>query len=177
MNLFADAYADLPGYPAVWSPEPVPLYRYCLWRVFTTSPPKRIFSLIGLNPSTADEMADDPTVYRVQKRARALGFDALCMLNAFSLRSTDPMVMKRATVPVGDHNDEWLVRCASISAIVVAAWGVHGEYQGRGEAVRRLIPNLMCLGVTKDNYPRHPLYLKDSTPLIPYDHIVVDGKK
>ncbi len=177
MNLFADAYADLPGYPAVWSPEPVPLYRYCLWRVFTTTPPKRIMACIGLNPSTADETTDDPTVYRVQKRARSLGYDALCMLNAFSLRSTDPMLMKRAVEPVGDQNDEWLVRCASISDVVLAAWGVHGEHQGRGEAVRRLIPNLMCLGVTKDNYPRHPLYLKDSTPLIPYDHIVVDGKK
>lgn len=170
MNLFEDAYKDLPGYPAVWSPEPVPLHRYTLWRTFSTTPPKRIMSCIGLNPSTATEAEDDPTVMRCWKRAQRMGFDAFCMLNAFSFRGTDPRDMMAAAEPTGGQtNDEWLVSCASISEVVIAAWGVHGAHLGRGEQVKRLIPDLMCLGTTKEGHPKHPLYLSNETPLVPFN--------
>lgn len=166
MNLFADAHANLPGYPAAWSPDPERKYRYTLWRVFTTDKPKRIMALIGLNPSTATEFDDDPTVLRCWKRAQRMGFDAFVMLNAFAWRDTAPENMIAAIEPIGQDNDNWLVRCTSIAEVTIAAWGVHGAHLGRGEAIKQFIPNLMCLGVTKGGHPRHPLYLKNDTPLV-----------
>ena len=38
------------------------LYRYALWRIWDNELPKVLF--IGLNPSTADEVKDDPTIRR-----------------------------------------------------------------------------------------------------------------
>ena len=46
-------------------------------------------AFIGMNPSTADENADDPTVQGCMARARAWGFGAAVMLNAFAYRATD----------------------------------------------------------------------------------------
>ena len=38
------------------------IYRYALWRTWDESKPKVLF--VGLNPSTADEIQDDPTIRR-----------------------------------------------------------------------------------------------------------------
>ncbi len=115
---------------------------------------------IGLNPSTADETNDDPTIRRCISFSKAWGCDSFCMTNIFAFRATDPKVMIAEPNPIGDENDDWLVRCARKASIIVAAWGVHGEHMGRGKVVARMIPGLKCLGVTKDGYPRHPLYVR-----------------
>lgn len=170
MDLFTQEYNGLPGYPAAWSDEkPDPRYRYALWRIFTPHRPRRIMSLIGLNPSTATEMQDDPTVNRCWKLAQREGMDALIMLNLFAWRSTDPYAMKKTpSDPIGPENNHYLKLCTSMSDLVVAAWGIHGEHMGRGDQVKALIPNLMCLGITKDGHPKHPLYLAANTKLVPF---------
>lgn len=87
--------------------------------------------------------------------------------NIFAFRATDPAVMKAHPEPIGPENDRYLVEMANRAAIVVAAWGAEGAYLDRGEAVKRIIPNLHCLGLTKDGHPKHPLYLrKDLEPII-----------
>lgn len=172
MDLFADNYQHLPGYPCAWSSPRVaghkPDYRYTLWRVFTSVPPKRIFCCIGLNPSVADEDLDDPTIRRVIAFAKREQCDALVMLNIFAFRATDPEVMRAANDPIGPENDEWLLRCTSIAAITIAAWGTHGEFKKRGAQVAAKIPGLYCLGTTANGFPRHPLYVRGDTPLLPY---------
>ncbi|TSK07791.1 MAG: DUF1643 domain-containing protein [Geobacter sp.] len=172
MDLFAKNYKDLPGYPCAWSSPRVaghePAHRYTLWRVFTPAPPKRIFCCIGLNPSVATEDLDDPTIRRVISFAKRENCDALVMLNIFAFRSTDPQDMRAASDPIGPENDEWLLRCSSIAAITIAAWGTHGEFEKRGAKVAAMIPNLLCLGMTKGGFPRHPLYVDGSTSLEPY---------
>lgn len=114
---------------------------------------------IGLNPSTADETLDDPTVRRCISFARSLGFGALCMTNAFGWRSTDPAIMKAQSDPVGTENDYWLKEVAASAGIVIAAWGVHGSHMGRDREITRMISERHCLGTTKDGYPKHPLYV------------------
>lgn len=133
-------------------------YRYTLWREWDMFNPSYAM-FIGLNPSTADEVQDDPTIRRCIGFAKEWGFGALCMMNLFAFRATDPRVMKAAPIPIGPENDKWLVRCAKEAGIVLAAWGVHGSYQARDEEILKLIGNVMCLGVTKEGNPRHPLYL------------------
>jgi len=123
---------------------------------------------VGLNPSTATESVDDPTVRRVISFAQREGCDALLMTNAFAYRATDPNDMKAAADPIGPENDRWLLECSKMASVAVAAWGVHGEFMGRGEAVKKLIPGLRCFGRTKNGHPKHPLYLAADTPLMEF---------
>lgn len=62
-------------------------YRYTLTRRFADGP---TVAFIGLNPSTADEHADDPTIRRCLGFAKRWGYGELVMLNLYALRSTDP---------------------------------------------------------------------------------------
>ena len=62
-----------------------------------------------LNPSTATEVQNDPTVERCERRARALGFGAFRVCNIFAWRDTDPRAMRAAAEPVGPENDAAIV--------------------------------------------------------------------
>jgi hypothetical protein len=139
--------------------SPCRTYRYALWRRWGRGP---YAMFIGLNPSTADETNDDPTIRRCIAFARAWGYDALCMTNLFAFRATDPAVMKKAPEPIGWQSDECLMRLASGAGAVIAAWGAHGTFKGRDGNVRRMIPGLQYLRLTKDGHPGHPLYLPAS---------------
>lgn len=152
-------------------------YRYELWRQWEG---RGFCCFIGLNPSTADENTDDPTIRRCIGFARQWGYGGLCMLNLFAFRATDPELMKREPEPIGVSNNATLARICSEASVVVAAWGVHGAHMGRGLEVMRGILNLHCLGLTKDGFPKHPLYLpKDAKPhpMLPVGRLVavLDG--
>ena len=154
----------LPGYPCAWSP--CRRYRYVLWRLWGSGARPAMF--IGLNPSTADETQDDPTVRRCKAFARSWGCDSLIMTNLFAWRATDPREMKAADQPVGSENDDWLYQLAERAHVRVAAWGVHGLWLERAMQVAAVLPDLECLGRTKDGHPRHPLYLAGTTQLEPW---------
>lgn len=141
-------------------------YRYELWRRWGPGP---YAMFIGLNPSTATETLDDPTIRRCIAYSKAWGFDAYCMTNIFAFRATDPKVMKSQKEPIGLSNDETLIRLAKDAGVVVAAWGTHGIHMGRHQQVVDMIPNLMCLAKTKDGYPGHPLYLKKDLKPVPWN--------
>lgn len=138
--------------------SPCRQYRYELWRKWgSLSSTYAMF--VGLNPSTADETTDDPTIRRCIAYAKAWGYGGLCMTNLFAFRATDPKVMMAADDPVGPDNDEHLHSAASSAGVVVAAWGVHGTFGGRHRTVRDRLQNLHYLRLTKDGHPGHPLYL------------------
>jgi len=73
--------------------SPCRTFRYSLWHQWGDDS-LGYAMFIGLNPSTADETLDDPTVRRCINFARDWGYGALCMTNLFAFRSTDPSVMK-----------------------------------------------------------------------------------
>ena len=54
-------------------------YRYTLTRVW--EPQGQRLSFVMLNPSTATEVQNDPTVERCERRARALGFGGFRVTN------------------------------------------------------------------------------------------------
>lgn len=132
-------------------------YRYDLWRTWTGGAGYAMF--VGLNPSTADETEDDPTIRRCVAFAKDWGYAGLCMTNLFAYRATNPDDMMRASDPVGPRNDAILLERAAAAGVVVAAWGVHGTFGGRDNAVRRMLPRLHYLRLTKNGHPGHPLYL------------------
>ena len=138
--------------------SPCRLYRYTLWRKWIGG--KGYALVIGLNPSTADEVTDDPTVRRCSNYAKAWGYASLCMTNLFAYRATDPVVMKAVAEPIGPDNDRYLAECAQRAAVVVAAWGNHGTYRGRAGEVLGLLGELHFLRLTQSGQPAHPLYLR-----------------
>jgi hypothetical protein len=123
-------------------------------------------AFIGLNPSTADATADDPTVRRCVGFAKTWGFGGVDVVNLFAFRATEPRVLRRAADPTGTENDAHLLEVAATAGRVVAAWGIHGSYRGRDEAVLGLLRaagvKVSCLSHTQAGHPRHPLYAKGS---------------
>lgn len=142
-------------------------YRYTLWQWWNRELPYVMF--VGLNPSTADEVKNDPTVRRCINFAELWGYGGFCMTNIFAYRATDPKVMEAQEEPIGPDNDRWLKQVSNGSGLVVAAWGTHGSHLGRAEEVLALIGPLCCLGTNKDGSPKHPLYLRRDTEPVLYE--------
>ena len=115
-------------------------YRYALWRAWDERLESVMF--IALNPSTADERTDDPTLRRCMGFARNWGYGSVTMANLFAWRATEPRDLLTAPDPIGPDNDAWLERLAAQSGLVVAAWGNHGAHLGRAARVRDLLPGL-----------------------------------
>ena len=122
---------------------------------------------IMLNPSTADEHHNDPTVRRCIDFTRRWGYGRLIVTNLSPLRATDPSVLKAAgpePVDVFDENLREITLFSDMAQLIVAAWGLHGEWENRaGRVMESLSPwadTVNCLGTTKAGHPRHPLYVK-----------------
>lgn len=140
--------------------SPDRLYRWRLWRIWDRDRAPLVF--VGLNPSTADDVKNDPTVTRCIRRAQSGGYGGLIMLNVFAWRATDPAEMLAAEDPIGSENDRAIAE-ESRGRDVVAAWGVDGSHRVRSAAVLRILnenaARVLCLGTTADGSPRHPLYV------------------
>lgn len=138
-------------------------YRYLLTREWDAARDRVLF--VMLNPSTATEVQNDPTVERCERRARALGFGAVRVANIFAFRATDPKVMRAQNDPIGPANDAALIDSATLwrPDRVICAWGAHGAHMARGAAVQALLRQtgapLWHLGLTAAGAPRHPLYI------------------
>ncbi|MEM6371480.1 MAG: DUF1643 domain-containing protein [Pseudomonadota bacterium] len=136
-------------------------YRYSLTRVWDATGARVNF--VMLNPSTATEVQNDPTVERCERRARTLGFGSFAVTNIFAWRDTDPRAMRAATDPVGPGNNTAILERARWAHQVIAAWGTHGAHLDRGVHVTHLLRDierpLFHLGLSKAGHPKHPLYL------------------
>lgn len=145
-------------------------FRYWLIRVWDESLP--MLCIIGLNPSTADEAQDDPTIRREITFAKRDGFGGILKLNLYAYRATEPKNMWRAqkagTDIIGGQRN-WVDALKGYVSqhnctMVVAAWGRHGKKRGPDVAARW--PAMMCFGVNADGTPKHPLYLKADTEIV-----------
>lgn len=153
-------------------------YRLSLTRMWGEGP--RVLWVL-LNPSAADAFEDDPTVARCTDFARRWGFGALEAVNLFALVTPSPAVLRADPRPVGPANrpangaangaanDAAIDAAIARADLVVAAWGAgHGGLLDRAEVVRARLPEgTRCLGVTRSGDPRHPLYLRHDTALVP----------
>lgn len=140
-------------------------YRVKLWRRWNQTLPMLMFLL--LNPSTADDLQNDATVERCQRRAMAMGYGGLYIGNIFALRSTDPAALYVAEDPVGAANDAALIEMAKDAANVIFGCGNHGALKRRAVEVLALLEPLdkplMALAVNGTGYPKHPLYVAYET--------------
>lgn len=145
-------------------------YRYMLWRVWDESKPAAVFLM--LNPSTADDVDNDPTVERCQRRVHALGYGSLKVVNIFAFRSTDPALLYEQADPIGPENDVAILQATKSAGIVICGWGTDGALRNRGQEVIDLLrrngitPHYLKLN--KDGSPGHPLYIAYSVQPKPY---------
>lgn len=138
-------------------------WRYVLWRRWDWKGYANQVMFIGLNPSTADEREDDPTIRRCIRFAKDWGYGGLLMMNAFAFRATDPKDMKAAIDPIGPGNNEALAYRRTQVGLIVAAWGSHCTPEREKEVCEVIGRPIHCLGRTKDGRPKHPLYLRADT--------------
>lgn len=156
---------------ATWSP--CKNYRYTLRRTWLLGRPgitgavanPRVIAWLMLNPSTADEATNDPTISRCIAFSQAWGFDELTIVNTYALRSTDPKGLWKVADPVGPENDAAILAACERAEMVVCAWGKNAK-QGRIAQLRQLLAGqaskLHALKLNNDGSPAHPLHLNGS---------------
>jgi hypothetical protein len=159
-------------------------YRYALTRVW--EPAKPMIAFCMLNPSTADDKINDPTVRRCIGFAQQWGYGGLIVVNAYALRSPKPADLKKTGNPVQSSadlprtNDAWILY-AAFKRDIVFAWGQHAKYLNRDAAIARLFGDveMKCLGQNADGSPKHPLFLKGATErvtwLLPFPRVYDQG--
>jgi hypothetical protein len=143
-------------------------YRYSLTRAWNLNQKPALF--IGLNPSTADEKNDDPTIRRCMHYAYNWGFGGLVMVNLFAYRATLPSELKNTKFPVGQDNHQFIIDSQHETGIVIVAWGNNGSLFNRDQDVLKIISNPMCLNINKTGQPAHPLYQKKDVTPKPYNN-------
>ena len=153
------------------APGPASPYRYFLRRLWDASRYSLVVTM--LNPSTADEANDDPTIRRCIGFAKRQEFGGLVVINLFGYRATDPDDLVRAGYPEGPGNDSMIERVLRVQREarqpVLVAWGARApldrvrRFRGQSGGIR-----LYSLGETQAGAPRHPLYVRGDAPLKPW---------
>ncbi len=146
--------------------SPCNKYRYSLHRIWDVTKPLVMF--IGLNPSTANQVDNDPTIRRVMRFAADWGYGGVYMMNLFPLVSTDPSALN-AFYDSEIHNWDQTVNNGALERIsqkcqkVIFAWGSFKIAKERAEEMCKMFPTAEALFVNKDGSPRHPLYVAANT--------------
>ena len=145
-------------------------YRYRLTRKWLFGSGNVLW--VMLNPSTADETSDDPTIRRITKFSKAWGYSELTVVNLYPFRATDPKDCKKWSNYL-ENGPDWYARdamennryhhvekCAESADLIVAAWGRAWDDDWAEYIIETLQSSgkpIFCLDVTKDGYPKHPL--------------------
>lgn len=139
-------------------------YRYSLTR--RVNPNRYTWCVfVMLNPSTADATTDDPTIRACIEFAKRWECGWLHVVNVFGYRATDPAELRDVTDAAGPLNAAHVTDACRNADVLVAAWGAHAGAAGAGlgRELRAAYP-VLHLGLNKDGSPKHPLYIKRSTP-------------
>jgi hypothetical protein len=153
--------------------SPCGRYRYDLIRHWDGAN-ARVVNFVMLNPSKADAEVADPTMTRCVRFAQDWGYGGIVLTNLYAFRATDPKDLWRcpAADRQGPENGIHLWRHAGRSALVVFAWGAHGERDGRGLEVRDMFARTSVrphsLRLTSRGQPQHPLFLPRDTRPMPW---------
>ena len=145
-SLFDDAVATTQ--PARRPKEPIareallePPYRYWLKRAWGSGPQ---IAWAMLNPSTADGLQDDPTMWRVMEFSLRWGFGSCVVVNIYPFQSSKPADMKKwrrtfSVLPgVGGNDEGWHAWQDNIKTSAdlltgaqarVAAWGAGADLE------------------------------------------------
>ena len=129
----------------------------------------------GINPSTANDKEDDPTILKIRKIASENNCDGWIMLNLYPQRATNPNDMhKKADNDLNKKNYEAIRSVFNIypNALTLASWGNAIEkrkyLKDCLKEILAIAPDRkwVCRGkLTVKGNPRHQLYVPDNTKL------------
>lgn len=144
-------------------------YRFLLWR-FWDERPRMLF--VGLNPSTANELNNDPTIRRLSDFAESWGYGGLYACNLYAYISSLPEVLDRAEA-FHKANYPAIKMASGLSVLTVAGWGDGIKHAPNGRIIaeyvrKEYLESPMCFGLTQSGNPKHPLYLPKGSELMEY---------
>ncbi len=136
---------------------------------------------IGVNPSTAQPGALDPTLKSAQRISLHNGYDSFIMFNVYAQRATVPDDMDRemnSLLHAENMNAfRYVLERAGEHPVIWAAWGAVIEkrpwlplcVQDMAAIGRAYGAQWFTAGPrSKAGHPHHPLYLRKDTPLEPF---------
>lgn len=155
------------------------VYRYAIGRAWDPEPSepwdtvRPVFSVTAINPSKARHDVDDPTLDKLVHYAKQEGCGSLLLRNLAAYSSTDPDELGKVQDPIGPRNHEVLA-FDPLFAMRVAAWGnfpskrVRQRLLSSVNLVKTVSRGLHVFGFNKTGEPKHPLYLKNATRVVPW---------
>lgn len=153
-------------------------YRYRLERILD-KPGGPTVALFGVNPSTADEHANDATIRKDLGFGARLGWSRIIKGNVFAIRATDVREVAKANDPRGPDNAWRIQEIIRDADILVACWGnedkvpprLRGDFEIMRKVLRKSGKPVMTWGLTMNGSPKHPLMLGYSTSLVTYESV------
>lgn len=155
--------------------------RYSEYRYILGTRGARPLICVGINPSTAAPDALDPTLQSVERIARSNGYDSFLMFNVYAQRATRPDDMESVLNPaLHRENCRAFAYLLSLSPRP-AVWAAWGNIIEKRDYLRECVRDFAALAAEagaiwytagpplKSGHPHHPLYLKASTELLPFD--------
>lgn len=156
-----------------WEVSPCGKFRYELTRSWDRTRPTIAF--VMLNPSTADAADDDPTIRKCIGFGNRWGYGELRVYNLWAYRATDPANVPSTSGWEEEYRNIEYLKKATASSSIVCAWG--STHIGKIDPIKRAQAfqlniwaerSFFALAVNQDGNPRHPLYVRNDQPLIPY---------
>lgn len=118
---------------------------------------------IGMNPSTAGEDIDDPTVSKEWSFTQSWHFNRYIKCNVMDYRATLPSTLNNPLIIPRSPENLRVIKEQSIGAsLIIVCWGnLHKSFQRYAADVLETLKDseLWCFGLNKDGSPKHPLYL------------------
>lgn len=133
-------------------------HRYFLYRHWDKT--AKIAMVIGLNPSTANESKNDPTIERLVQTLAKKGYGGLMMVNLFTIISSDPEILLDPVHRENENADLGLILGYAFGVQeIIFAWGNFKEAESRAKRLIETFVDAKCFGVNKNGSPWHPQYL------------------
>ena len=179
---FADAMArsgQSGGYDAekwLYVPDFYTEYRYLLG-----TRGEKPLVCIGINPSTAEPDRLDPTLQSVERVAKNNGYDSFLMFNVYAQRATRPDDMERVCNSALHEENRKAFRYLLSLSETPAIWAAWGNIIEKRDYLMDCMRDFAADGqaanaqwftagpLLKSGHPHHPLYLKSTTALQPFD--------
>lgn len=156
---------------------------YSEYRYILGTKGKNPLICIGVNPSTAQPGRLDNTLKSAERIAHYNGYDSFIMFNVYAQRATDPDQMEKEPNWLLHRENlrafEYVLSMSEKEPSVWAAWGAVIE---KRKYLPHFVLDMIAVGEKysarwftagkrskKAGHPHHPLYLKSSSSLDPFD--------
>jgi hypothetical protein len=134
---------------------------------------------IGHNPSVGEGNVDDPTIRREMGFTWREAKHSMVKCNLMDYRATHPSDLlndryRNNVPPFSVNNFATIAAFAKEADLIVMAYGaLNPRWMPIAhrvlDEVDKYHDKTVCLGLTKDGFPRHPLYVSGNTEFIKFD--------